>query len=218
MKALLIFVDPLKDFNTEHKTLAKIQIDWSLEFCKPEDIMLVTNFPFRYKGIQSYIVEDDCYYPPFNRATKIRVINRLFEKGLINEEFWFHDFDVFQLEPMESKSDFAIVLYGTNPKCTADKWNAGSFFFNNNAKDIFKSIEETMWKFNMDEENALTLMMRGGFKNYEELDYSYCVHVYNTKVKKPKALHFHPRKKHHRELFKNLPKKLEESFNLHIPK
>ena len=208
MKNLLIFVDPLKDFNKEHQILAKLQIDWSLNFCKPEDIMLVTNFPYEYRGVKAIQVEDDCYYPPFNRATKIPVINRLFEKGLINEEFWFHDFDVFQLEEMKPKKDFSIVLYGKNPKCSELKWNAGSFFFNQNAKETFEKIEETMWKFNIDEENALTLMMVGGFK-CEELDYSYCVHVYNTNVKNSKALHFHPSKEHHKKLF-NLPQKLEE--------
>jgi hypothetical protein len=214
VKNLLIFVDPIHDFNKEHKILAKTQIDWSLNFWKPEDIILVTNFSYEHRGVKAIQVEDDCYYPLFNRATKIPVINRLFEKGMIDDEFWFHDFDVFQLEPMESKSDFAIVFYGKNSKGSPEnKWNAGSFFFNKNAKDIFKQIETTMRLADIDEENALTLMIDEGFRNFEELDYGYCVHVYNTDVENPKALHFHPHKKHHKKLFEKLiPPKLNEYF------
>ena len=214
MKNLLIFVDPLKDFNKEHQVLAKIQIDWSLNFWKPEDIVLVTNFPYEYRGVKAVQVEDDCYYPAFNRATKLPVINRMFEKGMINDEFWFHDFDVFQLIPMESKSKFAAVLYGKNPKAPEYKWNAGSFFFNKDSKDIFSKIEGLMWEKEIDEETALMKMIEEGFTDYEELDNSYCVHIYNPKVDNPKVLHFHPYKKHHREKF-TLPTNLTEIFIKH---
>lgn len=214
MKNLLIFVDPIKDFNREHRTLAKIQIDWSLKFCRPEDIMLVTNFPYEYQGVKAIQVEDDCYYPAFNRATKVPVINRMFEKELINGEFWFRDFDAFQLvETPDIKSKFAITLYGkTGKKNTPEyRWNAGSFFFNEEARDIFKEIEKTMWHNRIDEESAVAYMIERGFSNYEKLDSSWCVHIYNPKIENPKVLHFHPYKPHHRKLFE-IPKELEEIF------
>ena len=212
MKNLLIFVDPLKSFNKEHSTLAKVQIDWGLEFWKPEDIILVTNFPYEYNGVRATQVEDDCYYPAFNRATKVPVINRLFEKGLINDYFWFHDFDAFQLASLEVRFDFAITQYGKNTKGSPEnKWNAGSFFFKN-AHHIFKEIERIMYGYNIDEENALTKMFNDGFKDYDLLDNSYNVHIYNS-IENVKVAHFHPFKPHHKKLFeKIIPNKLNKIF------
>lgn len=206
MKNLLIFVDPLKDFNKEHKRLAEIQIDWGT------DIMLVTNFPYEYKGVKAFQVEDDCYYPPFNRATKVPVINRLFEKG-VKGQFWFHDFDAFQIKAFpEMNYDFAITQYGKNSKGSPEnKWNAGSFFFNENARDTFKEIESVMRENQIDEENALTKMFNEGFKDYTLLDISYNTHIYCSDIKDAKVIHFHPFKKHHREIFKDLiPHELNE--------
>ena len=215
MKNLLIFVDPIKGFNKEHQILAKIQIDWSLEMgWKPEDIWLVTNFPYEYHGVRAMQVEDDCYYPLFNRATKVPVINRMFEKGWITDEVWFHDFDAFQLQPLECNSDFAITQYGKNSKgCKENKWNAGSFFFKN-AHDTFKLIEKVMYGHGIDEENALTHMNDYGFNNFELLDISYNSHVYCPVNDQIKVAHFHPFKPHHRKLFEDiLPLKLKELCN-----
>jgi len=208
-------VDPLKDFNKEHQTLAKIQIDWSLEWCKPEDIMLVTNFPYEYR-VKAIQVEDDCYYPEFSRATKVPVINRLYEKGLITDFTWFHDFDAFQLQPLDIKSDFAITRYGKNDKGTKeDKWNAGSFFFKD-AHHIFKLIKQVMDNHGIDEENALTHLLDYGFNKSgiykcDFLDISYNTHIYSPITKNIKVAHFHPYK--HREIFKDIiPKKLNDIF------
>ena len=220
MKQLLIFVDPIKDFNKEHHALAKIQIDWSLEVWKPEDIMLVTNFPYEYRGVKAIEVEDDCYYPEFSRATKVPVINRLYEKGLITDFTWFHDFDAFQLEPLDVKSDFAITQYGKNDKGSPEnKWNAGSFFFKD-AHEIFKLIEKVMYDHGIDEENALTHMIDYGFEKSaygcEILDIKYNTHIYSPINEDVLVAHFHPFKSHHKKLFENLiPQKLNDIFKQH---
>jgi len=207
MKNLLIFVDPAKEFNREHKTLVKIQIDWSLEMgWKPEDIMLVTNFPYEYREVKATLVEDDCYCPHRKETTKIPVINRLFEKGLIKEgeEYWFHDFDAFQFEKFpDINSFFAICDYGW-----VNKWNSGSFFFNSKAHHIFQEIETDAYKHCWDEERALTHMINSyGFKEYELLNITYCICIYHfeencSKASKPIMVgHFHPVKPHHLKLF-----------------
>ncbi len=212
MKELLIFVDPLKDFNEEHKKLVKVQIDWG------KDIMLVTNFPYEYHGVKAIQVEDDCYYPEFPRATKIPVINRLYEKGLIKDLTWFHDFDAFQLKPFPKiETDFAITQYGKNSKGSSEnKWNAGSFFFKD-AHHIFKLIERVMRNHGIDEENALTHLLDYGFNHSgiykcDFLDIRYNTHIYSP-IGDVLVAHFHPFKKHHREIFKDLiPDKLNDTF------
>jgi hypothetical protein len=222
MKNLLIFVDPAKDFNAEHRALVKIQIDWSLEVgWEPGDIMLVTNFPYEYHGVKAVEVEDDCYYAEFSRATKVPVINRLFEKGFITDYMWFHDFDAFQLEPLDIKSDFAITQYGKNEKGSPEnKWNAGSVFFKD-AHHIFKLIERVMRSHGIDEENALTHLLDYGFNNSgiykcEFLNTSYNTHIYSP-IDRVKVAHFHPHKPHHRKLFNNvLPEKLKQILDEHI--
>jgi hypothetical protein len=217
MKNLLIFVDPLKDFNKEHKVLVEIQLDWCLETWKPEDIMLVTNFPYEYRGVKATQVEDGCYYPAFSRATKVPVINRLFEEGLINDYFWFHDFDAFQIRPFpEIRSDWAITQYGKNTKGSPEnKWNAGSFFFR--IQEPFRLIEKVMRDHGIDEEEALTHMFDYGFGKSiyrpEILDIKYNTHIYSP-INDVMVAHFHPFK--HLNIFKDiLPNKLKEIFKKH---
>ena len=56
---------------------------------------MVTNFPYEYRGVNAYLVGDDCFYSKNNfiRSTKIPVINQLFKDGVINEGeiYWFRD-------------------------------------------------------------------------------------------------------------------------------
>ena len=62
MKNLLVYVSPNKQFDDEHKILAKIQIDNSLDLgWKKEDIILATNFDYEYRGIKSVIVDDNIF-------------------------------------------------------------------------------------------------------------------------------------------------------------
>ena len=105
MKNFLVYLNPSKQFNKENDELTKIQIDNSLDLgWKIEDILLVTNFDYEYRGVKALVVGDDCYYSKnnFYRSSKIPVINQLFKDGIINEGeiYWFRDNDAFQLEPL----------------------------------------------------------------------------------------------------------------------
>jgi hypothetical protein len=222
MKNLMIFVDPAKDFNPEHKTLVKVQIDNSLDLgWNPDDIFLVTNFPYNYRGVCAYEVDDDCYFPYFNRATKIPVIVRMFEEfndSLMDDIIWFHDFDAFQLEPFpEIETNFAVALYYHRSR-KKTKWNAGSFFFSR-ASYEFEAINNYMWANQVDEEDALAELIAQGIVKPDYLDIRYNVNIFDffencEKATKPILVaHFHPGKPRHMRMFNRvLPERLKIIF------
>lgn len=222
MKNLLIYINPDKKFTPEHETLTKIQIDNSLALgWATTDIILVCNFDYEYRGIRSTIVKD---YEALDqhRSTKIFAINQLFSDGLItNDIYWFHDHDAFQLEHinLELNVDAAFTDHGDYSKT----WNAGSFFFNQNAKSIFESIAKYMEINHSNEQNALTYMWDRNIDNINKrfilIDPSYNVGIYKIEENLKKAgtnmkvAHFHPHKKHHLQLFrKYLPQSLLTIF------
>ncbi|MCX7928835.1 MAG: hypothetical protein N2558_04100 [Patescibacteria group bacterium] len=225
MKQLLIYINPVdKKFSQEHDTLTKIQIDNCLSLGIPHhDIILVTNFEYKYKGISPVMVADYSVFDQ-NRSTKIPAINELFDRNLIddNEVYWFHDHDAFQLVSFEVKlsKDAGFTTHGAyNPKL----WNAGSFFFKKSARDIFEKIYYYMNLHNSNEQNALTYMWENNIDNinerYEMMNQTYNIGIYkiaeNLAIsEKPiKVAHFHPHKKHHLDKYRQiLPERLMKIF------
>ncbi len=224
MKNLLIYINPSKQFSKEHDDLTKIQVDNSLELgWDPKDIILVTNFPYEYRGVKSVIVDD---YEVFdqNRSTKIPAINELFKKGFFEDGiiYWFHDHDAFQLElfDLALKTDSAFTTHGAY----SHVWNAGSFFFKETAQDIFEDIWKYMTLRGTNEQNALTYMWQNNINNinsrYTLLSPAYNLGIYkieeNLKIAGTKAnvAHFHPHKRKHLALYRNiLPERLTIIFN-----
>jgi hypothetical protein len=216
MKTILTFVDPSKQFNKEHRELTKIQIDNSLELgWNPEDIILATNFPWEYRGVSAYLVPDDCFYGKNNfiRSTKIPVINQLFKDGIIkeNEIYWFRDNDAFQLEPIDEqklKEELHGACVGITDHGWTKKFNAGSFFFDNRAKEIFIKTRECMDERNLDEQDALQYLIDNNLvTGIKKLNLTYNFGIYyhvRTKkiVRKPIVVaHFHPHKQRHLDLY-----------------
>ena len=155
MKNLLIYVNPSKSFldyhwRDENKLLAKIQIDNSLALgWKKEDIILVTNFNYEYRGVKSMVVNDDLFCKVSYTATKIKVILHLFDKDIIGDDlYWFHDFDAFQLEKITEEelclenAVFALTDYGktTINEFRDRRWSTGSIFFKKDAERIFRMM------------------------------------------------------------------------------
>ncbi len=227
MKHLFIFCSQTKSLPKEYDDLIRIQVDNSLDLgANPRDIVLAFNFPYEYRGIKSVIIGD---YEVFdqNRSTKVPVIIELFEKNLIEDDmYWFHDFDALQFAPFELEfpegKDAAFTTHGAFDPVM---WNAGSFFFNNNSKDIFEWIYGFMNKLNTNEQRALTHMWEANYNGInarcEILDPSYNLIIYkipeNIKLSTLpiKVAHFHPHKKRHLELFKSrglLPENLLAIF------
>jgi hypothetical protein len=135
MKNLLIYINPERKFNTENSNYIKIQIDNSLDYWKKEDILLVTNFPYEYKGVKAVVVPDDLYCQSSPCIIKINVIVYLLENKLLDELAWFHDTEAWQVAPLDLRLDKELGLtdYGWDRK-----WNGGSIFFQPSTLDIFK--------------------------------------------------------------------------------
>ncbi len=207
MKNLLIYINP-NGFDEEHDILVKIQIDNSLELgWKKEDILLVTNFEYEYNGIKSMVVDgiNFCYFRPL--STKTVTVAYLLEKGMINkgELYWVHDFDAYQLEPIteeeigldEEEMQAGFMDYGWSTK-----WCLGSYFFKDSAKNIFKSIKDTIYQYKIEDERALVALTRKNINNindwYKKLNITYGFGMrnvasnYEKAIKPLKVIHFHP--------------------------
>jgi len=174
MKNLLIYISPRKQLNPEHKLMLDVQIENSLDYWKPEDIILAFNFPYEYMGIKAIEVPDliNAQYSENPRAiinSKIDTIIYLLENKIINELTWFHDFDAFQLAPFEvtMEKDLGLVPYGFYPERNFNplpgvdnlkRINCGNIFFKPESLDIFKKVLEKMNKEGLFEEDAFSLM------------------------------------------------------------
>src|SRR3989344_8010450 len=115
MKNLMIYISPTGSFDNPRSDLAsndagplaKVQYENSLELgWRKEDILLFTNFHFRYGELKAKnFLDMSDFFNKKPQASKINAIVSLFQKGLIanKETYWFHDFDAFQLRPITEK-------------------------------------------------------------------------------------------------------------------
>jgi hypothetical protein len=208
MKNILIYTGPNKKFSNEDLTLAKIQIDNSLDLgWNPDDIILATDFPFEYKGIKSLELPDGLYYPNDLNANKLPVILYLTSHNYLshNQLYWCHDFDAYELNKINENEiglenyDLGLVPYFYKPE-----WQFGSFFFKNTARDILELIDkESRLKPHQSRNNekTLTKLINKDLidpKRYKQLNVTYSimkrclVTVYNEAEKPIKILHFRP--------------------------
>jgi len=198
MKQILTYISPKQEFNEEHKMAVKIQIDNSLALgWKPEDIILITNFPYIYKDVCAIIIGDSNYCEFHWPATKIYVIEFLFRAELIGEgTYWYHDFDCFQLEPFPEDvlgdADWGITNYGRMPRlCSA------SIFFKRNAAELFFYLKKYIVEHRIEEERALGKIIELNPEKFKHLNITYAFHKFNLRscykiADKPiKAAHFH---------------------------
>lgn len=213
MKNLLIYINPSKTFFDQNqsafrdcKTLARIQIDNSLSLgWKKEDIVLVTNFNFDYNGVSSLVISDESFCPFRPLSTKTTTVSYLLEKGLLEKDelYWVHDFDAYQLYPIEASElelenfDAGFTDYGWSKKVCL-----GSYFFKASAKQIFKPITDTIYAYQLEDERAFMYLVASdpdGFnKRYKRLNITYNFGMRNISqnfqiaTKPLKVLHFHP--------------------------
>lgn len=211
MKNLLIYINPRKGFDDEHAKYAKIQVDNGLNYWKPKDILMVTNFPFEHHGIKALVVPDNLFCEFDAKASKVNAIIYLLEKKILTEPAWFHDFEAFQIAPFDVKleKDLGLTDYGWKPK-----WNTGVFFFTPPAIDIFYWLQEGMNKYRGNEEPVLWILWKQNFNNIrsrcQKLNITYDLGMRNVDqnlliADKPvKVLHFHPYRHGLLERFKPL--------------
>jgi len=202
MKQLLIYIDSTSlSFDEETATLVKVQIDNSIEIgWDLEDILLVTNFDYEYRGVQSIKVSSDlfCWHCPI--STKVYVINHLFGSGFFNkrEIYWYHDFDAYESDKIKEAE---VCLDGCSLGLTAyrrsARWSTSSFFFKGDSGLVFKLWQDVMDYFKADDERSLTFLTRIGNK-VGKINTTYNLQMLNIRncyweaVKPVKVLHFHP--------------------------
>jgi len=192
MKNLMTHTNPSREFG-EYKRLIEAQIDNSLHMgWDKKDIIIATNFPYEYAGIKSVVVPDSCFFERRPKASKLLVIDYMFDHEMIDDKCWFHDLDAFQLQPfaegepdLEGK-DMGFATYNSDTYLT--RWNAGSFFFEPSAKDMIKWIVRAMHKWDCAEEVAVCRLTANNTHNindrYKMLNctYNLCKKTHPTKV------------------------------------
>lgn len=219
MKNLLIYISPTCSFNNPRPdltsndagSLVKVQIENSLALgWKKQDLLLITNFDYQYGLVKATVLKDIEFFDRKPQASKINVIVKLFENGMIKdgEMYWFHDLDAFQLEPI---TEAEIGLLG-NEICLTDygggkyfggehRWSTGAIFFKSGAKDIFEGMKNLCYEKMIDEEEALHLLTfknPGIRKRIKKINNSYnfigynLSSVYHKSIRPLKVVHFHP--------------------------
>jgi len=125
------------DFDKMQRYL-KLQIAHSINLGWPkEDLVVITNFPFEYMGVKANIATDICGWSAF--ANKLVVINEMIKKGIINDNFWLHDADAYQLVPFDFPKESNDVGYARHA-VGRNKIQGGSAFYRKEAFDIVEAI------------------------------------------------------------------------------
>ena len=221
MKNLLIYISEDHKFLPEYEKLVRIQLDNSLNLgWKIEDIMLVLNFEFEYRGVKSIVVGDENICPFYMYSGKINTLLDLWKRGLIKkgELYWYHDFDAFQNYGIIEEElgldgfDVGFTDYGRKPH-----WNGGSNFFKYEAKDIFGWMRDRIYSdpdakpianhaeayHKYSDEAAIKYLREINFKNLnsriKRLDVSYNFNLnpitiktcYDEAIKPIRVFHFH---------------------------
>lgn len=211
MKNLLVYINPLNEFNTENSIYVKIQIDNSLQYWDTKDILLATNFPYEYHGVKATIVPESLYYKDGICINKVNTIIYLLENKILNELTWFHDTEAWQIAPLNLKlnKELGLTDYGWS-----SRWNGGSMFFMPSAIDMFKWLQDSIYTRHIDDERALLDLTERNYNNInsriQRLNITYNlgkrrVDKNLVKVDKPlRVVHFHPYRENLLEKFKPL--------------
>ncbi len=119
----------------------RAQVDNSLRFgWKREDIIIGTNFSFQHNGVSNIQLENVCEKHIFNN--KWYGILELMEKDYLNDNFWFHDQDSWQINKIEFP-EFQGQIGGCTYVYTQE-WNTCSMFLKESSKNVVKYIVDFM--------------------------------------------------------------------------
>lgn len=104
------------------------------------DIVICTNLNFKYKNVTIIPLEHECKFNKyFNKQFGIW---ELISKKLIDEPFWFHDFDDWQLTPFTFPNFLGDI--GMSKYIDFTQWNTGSVFVKPSSIDIWELIVDFM--------------------------------------------------------------------------
>jgi len=193
-----IIVCNLKQENhlDHYKRYIHAQIDNSLRLgWEKEDIIFATNFPYSYRDIDSVVFDLDCDF--CMTGSKVFAMVKLFDAGLINENAWLHDLDLWQTHKFEFPEDIADV----GMTRYIGRWQGGSVFLRPSSKDIFVRITDRIRQEQSKKEEPIIKLVfkESKYKNrVTRIDGSYNVGAtgfenrYNNSQKPIKAIHMHP--------------------------
>lgn len=171
MKNLVVHLHPSKEFDPERARLARVLVDNSYELgWAAEDLLLVTNFPWKYNGVRAVEVGDEHFCACRPRSTHTVIVPHLFDLGVLRrgEMVWLHDSDAYQEvafgpgEPELGAADLGLSDYGWSPK-----WNVGSVFFDSPGREIFEWVREVVYERQTEDERALMSLTR---QNYQQIN------------------------------------------------
>ena len=144
MKNVLVYniVDNKKRYDNELLfNYFRAQVDNSIRLgWNREDIIIGTNFDFEHNGVKNIKLENVCEFNIFNN--KWYGIQELMSTGKLNDDFWFHDQDSWQVSDVEiPKFDGEIggCTYVYTPE-----WNTSTMFFKKTSQFIVDYIVEFM--------------------------------------------------------------------------
>lgn len=206
--------------------MSAVQIDNSLTYWDPKDIIVVTNFPWEYHGVKSLVVGPEVYSEVVSHGTSLSnkplVITYLIEHGLVDDINWFHDWDIFQLAPLDLPyldRDVGFVNYNYS-----DRIQLGSIFFKSTALDVFGWIRDGITRYKQNEEETTNILVRENFNNigdrFRKLNATYNIGMRNLRTTVEKAdkplriAHFPPYKPEYlRKGLKIVPDNLARLLN-----
>lgn len=200
LKNLLVYIGSNQRFSEECDVLAKIQIDNSLELgWDVKDLLMVTNFPYEYRGVKAIQVGDEHFYKDRPRSIKTAIIPFLIESGIIqpNTIYWNHDFDAYQMAPVTAEE---LGLEGLDVGFTDYGWKKrlclGSYFFKDTSKHIFEVTRDVIYK-NVEDEDAVETALKDPEAKFKVLNVTYNFGMrnvgfnWNIATKPIKVTHFH---------------------------
>jgi len=170
----MIYMDPSKSWEVDKdRILAEIQIENCHYFWKSKDIIMITNFPYEYRGFKATVIEDTSWLPTeyvtiFNNVWRFFgffLLPYLIKRGYLNDDLIYgHDLDAYQVHDLDLPPldrDLGLVDYGF-----ASKINLGNVFFKpHKVLDIFRMIGEYMLKWKINEEEVLVKLQKDNVNN-----------------------------------------------------
>jgi len=216
MKNIFFYLSPEKKFLKRYQLMAEAQIANSLDFWKPEDIIVVTNFEWEYMGVKALVVGDEVHCSVLSHgkslSNKPNVVIHLIENGLVDDVNWIHDWDAFQLCQLDLpplKKDIGFVDYGFKPRI-----QFGNVFFKPSALDVFKWIADGIYRHQKDEEETTNILIRENYDNigdrFEKLNITYnvgfaCLRHLKHRIDMPMRIaHFPPYQPKYLHKFSNI--------------
>jgi len=130
----------------------QLQVENSLRMgWDKKDIILITNFDFEYMGVKAYKVSEICGWSSF--VNKLVVVNQMIKSGVINDNFWLHDADAYQLVPFEFPSECKDIGF-TRHAPGRNKPQGGSSFYRKSAFKFIDVIAEMIMLFKPEKEES----------------------------------------------------------------